>query len=95
MIKLIKERQIQFDDLDNYKPLEQPMEEERAKKAKKNISELYQRNHIDSMTKKWPNPPGIPVFYTLTKIHYVIESLLSEGRSYRVVKGQLNGYHQL
>ena len=29
--------------------------------------------HIDDMTKKWllqtPNPPSIPIFYTLTKIH--------------------------
>ena len=83
----IKEGQIQLDDLDNYIPLEQPMVEalyhnllcflcclrETARKAKQIISELYQRNHIDSMTKKWllqtPNPPRIPVFYTLTKIH--------------------------
>ena len=49
------------------------MVEETAKKAKQIISELYQRNHIDSMIKKLllqtPNPPRIPVFYTLTKIH--------------------------
>ena len=59
----IKEGQIQLDDLDNYGPLEQPMVEETAKKAKQIISELYQRNHIDSMTKKWllqtPNLPRI------------------------------------
>ena len=72
----IKERQIQLDDLDdldNYRPLEQPMVEVTAKKAKEIISEPYQRNHMDSMTKKWllqmPNPPRIPVFYTLAKIH--------------------------
>ncbi|XP_068756630.1 uncharacterized protein [Montipora capricornis] len=69
----IKEGQVQLDDLDNCRPLEKPMVEETAKKAKQIISELYQRNHIDSMTKKWllqtPNPPRIPVFYTLTKIH--------------------------
>ena len=63
----IKEGQIQLDDLDNYRPLEQPMVEETAKKAKQITSELYQRNHIGSMTKKWflqtPNPPCIPVFY--------------------------------
>ncbi|XP_044184813.1 uncharacterized protein LOC122964959 [Acropora millepora] len=57
----IKEGQIQLDELDNYRPLEQPMVEETAKKAKQIISELYQRNHIDSIS--------IPVFYTLTKIH--------------------------
>ena len=66
----IKEGHIQLDDLDNYRPLEQPMVEEKVKQI---ISELYQRNHIDSMTKKWllqtPNPPCIPVFYILTKIH--------------------------
>ena len=38
------------------------------------INELYHKNHIDhETTKKWlcerPNPPRIPVFYTLTKIH--------------------------
>ena len=69
----IKEGQTQLDDLDNYRPLEQPMVEEIAKKVKQIISELYQRNHIDSMTKKWllqtANPPRIPEFYTLTKIH--------------------------
>ena len=69
----IKEGQIQLDDLDNYRPLEQLMVEETATKAKQIISELCQRNHIDSMTKKWllqtPKPPHIPVFYTPTKIH--------------------------
>ena len=38
------------------------------------INELLHRsNHIDEMTKKWLsqalNPPRIPLFYTLTKIH--------------------------
>ena len=37
------------------------------------ISELHRHNYIDDMTKKWlcqtPDPPRIPVFYTLTKIH--------------------------
>ena len=48
----IKEGQIQLDDLDNYRPLEQPMVEETAKKAKQIISELYQGNHINLITKK-------------------------------------------
>ena len=34
---------------------------------------LHHGDHIDDMTKKWlsltPNPPRIPVFYTLIKIH--------------------------
>jgi len=37
------------------------------------ISVLYLGNHIDEMTKTWlcqtPEPPHIPIFYTLTKIH--------------------------
>ena len=37
------------------------------------IRELHQHNHIDDMTNQWlcqtPNPPRIPVFYMLTKIH--------------------------
>ena len=37
------------------------------------VNELYQTIHIDETTKKWlcerSNPPRIPVFYTLTKIH--------------------------
>ena len=37
--------------------------------------ELHQSRHIDTMTKKWlsqtANPPRIPEFYTLTKIHKV------------------------
>ena len=37
------------------------------------ISELHRDNYIDDMTIKWlsqtPNPPRIPEFYTLTKIH--------------------------
>ena len=49
----IKEEQIQLDDLDNYKPLEQPMVEDTAKKAQQIISEPYQRNLFDSVTKKW------------------------------------------
>ena len=34
---------------------------------------MLQEGHIDDMTAKWlsltPNPPRIPIFYTLTKIH--------------------------
>ena len=37
------------------------------------VSELHQHKHVDDMTNRWlcqtPNPPRIPVFYTLTKIH--------------------------
>ena len=37
------------------------------------VSRLHQNNYIDDMTKKWfsqtRNPPRIPIFYNLTKIH--------------------------
>ena len=37
------------------------------------IKSLLQEGYIDDMTAKWlsltPNPPRIPVFFTLTKIH--------------------------
>ena len=46
---------------------------ETSQKAKEIINALHHGDHIDDMTKKWlsltPNPPRIPVFYTLTKIH--------------------------
>ena len=45
----------------------------KAKKVQSVIKSLLQESHIDDMTAKWlsltPNPPRIPVFYTLTKIH--------------------------
>ena len=58
---------------ENYKPLSSPMALETSQKAKEIINALYHGDHIDDMTKKWlsltRNPPRIPVFYTLTKIH--------------------------
>ena len=69
----IKEGLTQLNVEENYKPLEAPMIGETYNRAKQLISELHQRHHIDQMTFKWlsqtPNPPCIPVFYTLTKIH--------------------------
>ena len=54
-------------------PLETPMVKETSQKVKDLINELHLGNHIDAKTKEWlsqtPNPPRIPVFYTLTKIH--------------------------
>ena len=54
-------------------PLEQPVVVETNCKVTQLINELYRKNHIDEMTKKWlcqtPDPPRISVFYTLTKIH--------------------------
>ena len=69
----INEGQIQLFNKGHYMPLEQPMVKETNHKVTLLINELYRKNHIDEMTKKWlcqtPNPPRIPIFYTLTKIH--------------------------
>ena len=66
--------QILLDDRNNYTPLEEPaMVEATSQKVKQITEELYQGNYIDEMTVEWlsqtPNPPRVPVFYTLTKIH--------------------------
>ena len=69
----INEGQIQLDNVEHYRPLAEPMVEETSRKVQKLITALHNEHHIDEMTKKWlcqtPNPPRIPVFYTLTKIH--------------------------
>ena len=69
----IKEGQTQLDDRENYKALETPMVVEPSRKVKKLIDKLYKEKHIDKMTRRWlslmPNPPRIPQFYTLVKIH--------------------------
>ena len=69
----IQEGQVQLDNNEHYRPLESPMVEETSFRVKQLIRELHQHNHIDDMTNQWlcqtPNPPRIPVFYTLTKIH--------------------------
>ena len=57
----------------NHQPLTQPMVETATRKVAQLIKSLPQEGHIDEMTAKWlslmPNPPRIPIFYTLTKIH--------------------------
>ena len=69
----IKEGQILLNDLDNYRPLDKPMADETAEKIKKLTTSMLTEGHTDEMTVKWlsqtPNPPRIPEFYTLTKIH--------------------------
>ena len=49
------------------------MVETTAKKVQQLNKSLLSEGHIDKMTAKWlsltPDPPRIPVFYTLTKIH--------------------------
>ena len=60
----LNEGQVQIDDIHNYRPLDN---------HHRLIQSLLQEGHIDDMTAKWlsltPDPPRIPVFYTLTKIH--------------------------
>ena len=74
-IDKIKEGMTLIEVKEHYRPLEKPMVEETARKVRNIITELYQKKHIDEMTLKWlsqtPNPPRIPVFYTLTKTHKV------------------------
>nr|XP_058942951.1 uncharacterized protein LOC131771192 [Pocillopora verrucosa] len=69
----IQEAQVQLDNRDHYRPLENPMVTDTLKKVNELIAQLHNGKHIDDMTKKWlsqtPNPPRIPIFYTLTKIH--------------------------
>ena len=69
----LNEGQVLLDDLNNYRPLDKPMVETTANKAQNLIKSLFSEGHIDKMTAKWlslmPDPPRIPVFYTLTKIH--------------------------
>ena len=69
----IKEGQTLLDNKDNYRPLASPMVTETNHEVKQLITDLHNGDHIDDMTKKWlcqtPNPPRIPEFYTLNKIH--------------------------
>ncbi|CAH3042496.1 unnamed protein product [Porites lobata] len=68
-----QEGQTLLDDGNNYTSLEDPMAGATFQKVKQIVEELHQGSFIDEMTVKWlsqtPNPPRIPVFYTLTKIH--------------------------
>ena len=54
-------------------PLEDTMAEATFQKVKQIFEELHQGSFINVITVKWlsqtPNPPRIPVFYSLTKIH--------------------------
>ena len=69
----INEGQIQLDDRNNYQPRDKPMVRDTFQRVKHLINSLRQAGCIDEMTAKWfnqtPDPPRIPVFYTLTKIH--------------------------
>ena len=71
------EGQIQLDNMHEHgkllRPLAVPMDEDTSHKVQQLITVLHNEHHINEMTEKWlcqtPNPPRIPVFYTLTEIH--------------------------
>ena len=69
----LAEGQSQLNDRKNYQPLAKLMVDTTSIKVRQLIESLEKEGHIDQMTEKWlsltPNPPRIPVFYTLTKIH--------------------------
>ena len=69
----LQEAQVQLNNRDHYRPLENPMVTETLRKVNELIAKLHNGNHIDDITKRWlsqtPNLPRIPIFYTLTKIH--------------------------
>ena len=64
---------LQLDFWKNYERLKAPMMKTTQEKVNDLVSRLHQGEHIDDMTTKWllqtPNPPRVPIFYTLTKIH--------------------------
>ena len=55
------------------KPLSSPMVSETSHRVIELINAPYHGKHIDEMTERWlsltPNPPRIPIFYTLTRVH--------------------------
>ena len=69
----MQEAQVQLDNRDHYRPLENPMVTETLRKVNELIAKLHSGRHIDDITKRWlsqtPNPPRIPIFNTLTNIH--------------------------
>ena len=64
------EGQTQLDNMENYRPLAEPMVEQTSRRVQQLITILYNEHHIDEMTKKWlcqtPNPLRIPIFYAIT-----------------------------
>ena len=65
--------QIQLNNREHYKPLQNPMTVETSQRVHELVTQLHQNNFIDDMTKKWfsqmRHPPRMPIFYTVTKIH--------------------------
>ena len=64
---------MQLDNRKHYERLKASMVKTTQEKVNGLISRLHQGEHFDDITKKWLlktlNPPTIPIFYTLIKIH--------------------------
>ena len=63
-----------LNERNNYQSLTQSIHvENTTRNVKQLLKSLLQKGYIDDMTAKWlsltTNPPRIPIFYTLTKIH--------------------------
>ena len=69
----IQEAQIQLNNREHYKLLRNSITVETSQRVHELVAQLHQNNFIDDMTRKWfsqtRDPPRIPIFYTLTKIH--------------------------
>ena len=69
----IQDTQTQINNSQHYKPLRNLMTVETSQRVHELVAQLHQNNFIDDKTKKWfsqmRDPPRIPIFYTLTKIH--------------------------
>ena len=69
----IQEAQTHLNNRERYKPRKNGMAIETLQRVDELVSRLDQNNYIDDTTKKWfsqtRNPPRIPIFYTLTKLH--------------------------
>ena len=69
----IQEAQTHLNNREHYKPLKNATAEETLQSVNELVTRLHQNSYIDGMTKKWfsqtRNPPRIPIFYMLTKIH--------------------------
>ena len=67
----LNEGQVLLNDSNNYRPLDKTMVETTTKKAQQLIKTLLSEGHIHKTAAlpNTPDPPQIPMFYTLTKIH--------------------------
>ena len=69
----IYEANVQLDNGMRYERLKAPMVKTIQEKVNDLINQLHQGENIGDMTMNWLlqslNPPRIPIFYTLTKIH--------------------------